>query len=250
MMAGNTTKKQNNKINFGKISKTKITLLILIAFFFVATIVTNSQQSSGMPMGMPPGVAGNKTAVAQWIQQFSLTIECSDSNLGYITNTITNQIYDANTQFTSTAYVSAVGYSLLYWQDDLGNKIYENPLNVTLTRDSVYTAVFGKAVELNGVCAVDINLLGGDAETQVVGYVAMNGYSTNDVVDIHLWALASSGYKFEYWTIDGEIVTYNGTDPYPDNCYLPIELVQGKIVVANFSKINNSNVEQGTDNVR
>ena len=59
-MAGNTTKKQNNKINFGKISKTKITLLILIAFFFVATIVTNSQQSSGMPMGMPPGAAGNK----------------------------------------------------------------------------------------------------------------------------------------------------------------------------------------------
>lgn len=75
MMAGNTTKKQNNKINFGKISKTKITLLILIAFFFVATIVTNSQQSSGMPMGMPPGVAGNKTAASNAVTVSVKTME-------------------------------------------------------------------------------------------------------------------------------------------------------------------------------
>lgn len=75
MMAGNTTKKQNNKINFGKISKTKITLLILIAFFFAATIVTNSQQSSGVPMGMSPGAAGNKTATSKAVTVSVKTME-------------------------------------------------------------------------------------------------------------------------------------------------------------------------------
>ena len=190
----------------------------------------------------------DKTATAQWVQQFSLTIKCSDTSLGSITNAINNQTYDANTQFTSTASVTAIGYSLLYWQNDLGNKIYENPLNITLTRNSTYTAVFGKSVELNGICAIDINLLGGITANEVVGYVAMSGYATNEITTVHLWAMASKGYKFEYWTIDGEILMYNETTAYTDVCDLPIELVQGKIVVANFSKISNNNVNEDTNN--
>ena len=190
----------------------------------------------------------NKTATAQWIQQFTLTIQCSDTSLGSITNAINNQTYDANTQFISTASVTAIGYSLLYWQDDLGNKIYENPLNITLTRNSTYTAVFGKSVELNGICAIDINLLGGITANEVVGYVAMSGYATNEITTVHLWAMASKGYKFEYWTIDGEILMYNETSAYTDVCDLPIELVQGKVVVANFSKISNNNVNEDLTN--
>ena len=191
--------------------------------------------------------SADQTAVAHWVQQFILTICSNNTEFGVVTNEVNNQLMD--TQSVVQSYgVGNIGYTLLYWKDDLGNKIYENPLNITLTRDSVYTAVFGKAVELNGICAVDINLISETTATEVVGYAALNGYSTDNLTSVHLWATPSKGYKFEYWTVDGEILTIDGTTPYTAVCDIPLSLVQGKIVVANFSKIDNSSVNDNINN--
>ena len=191
--------------------------------------------------------SADQTATAHWVQQFTLTICSNNTEFGIVTNEVSNQLFDAQSVVQSYG-VGNIGFALLYWQDDLGNKIYENPLNITLTRDSVYTAVFGKAVELNGICAVDINLISETTATEVVGYAALNGYSTDNLTSVHLWATPSKGYKFEYWTVDGEILTIDGTTPYTAVCDIPLSLVQGKIVVANFSKIDNSSVNDNINN--
>ncbi len=192
--------------------------------------------------------SADQTATAHWVQQFTLTICSNNTEFGIVTNEVSNQLFDAQSVVQSYG-VGNIGFALLYWQDDLGNKIYENPLNITLTRNSTYTAVFGKAVELNGICAVDINLLNDDTTLAVVGTVSMNGYTTETgLSSVHLSAVASKGYQFEYWTVDGQILTYDGTTPYTAVCDIPLELVQGKIVVANFSQIDNSNVNDDTNN--
>ena len=209
----------------------------------------NGETVSGAGASYTFSPSGSGTYIAHFTpKQYTITIQSGDASLGIVSNALTNRTYDALTQISSTAYVSAMGYTLLYWKDDLGNKIYENPLNITLTRDSVYTAVFGKAVELNGICAVDINLISETTATEVVGYAALNGYSTDNLTSVHLWATPSKGYKFEYWTVDGEILTIDGTTPYTAVCDIPLSLVQGKIVVANFSKIDNGNISTDLNN--
>ena len=211
------------------------------------TLNGETVSGAGASYTFPP--SGSGTYIAHFTpKQYTITIQSGDASLGIVSNALTNRTFDALTQITSTAYVSAIGYTLLYWQDDLGNKIYENPLNITLTRNSIYTAVFGKAVELNGICAVDINLISETIATEVVGYAALNGYSTDNLTSVHLWATPSKGYKFEYWTVDGEILTYDGINPYTAVCDIPLELVQGKIVVANFSKIDKGNISTDLNN--
>ncbi len=211
------------------------------------TLNGETVSGAGASYTFPP--SGSGTYIAHFTpKQYTITIQSGDASLGIVSNALTNRTFDALTQITSTAYVSAIGYTLLYWQDDLGNKIYENPLNITLTRNSIYTAVFGKAVELNGICAVDINLISETIATEVVGYAALNGYSTDNLTSVHLWATPSKGYKFEYWTVDGQILTIDGTNPYTAVCDIPLELVQGKIVVANFSKIDKGNISTDLNN--
>ncbi len=212
------------------------------------TLNGETVSGAGASYTFPP--SGSGTYIAHFTpKQYTITIQSGDTSLGIVSNSLTNRTYDALTQITSTAYISAIGYTLLYWQDDLGNKIYENPLNITLTCNSTYTAVFGKAVELNGICAVDINLINDETNLAVVGTVSMNGYTMETGLDaVHLSAVPSKGYKFEYWTVDGQILTYDGTTPYTAVCDISLELVQGKIVVANFSKIDNSNVNDDTNN--
>ena len=191
------------------------------------------------------------------LQTYNVTITTNDSTLGQVLynnqlNTSISSTEVINTTLSNIFAIPNEKVSFIEWQitTPSGTTIQtSNPLTTQITANTTITAVFGSYADLNGVCAIDINLLNAETNLAVVGTVSMNGYTTqNGLTSVHLSAVASKGYQFEYWTVDGEILTYDGTTPYTAVCDIPLELVQGKIVVANFSAISNNNVNDDTNN--
>ncbi len=203
-------------------------------------------------------VTDNATYTAHFrLVTYNVTINVNDSTLGQVLynnqlNTSISSTEVINTTLSNIFAIPNEKVSFIEWQitTPSGTTVQtSNPLTTQITANTTITAVFGSYADLNGVCAIDINLLNAETNLAVVGTVSMNGYTTqNGLTSVHLSAVASKGYKFEYWTVDGEILTYDGTNPYTAVCDIPLKLVQGKIVVANFSAISNNNVNDDVNN--
>lgn len=61
-MDNNENRFINSKFSFRKLSKTKMVLLALIAFFMLATVITNFKNSAAAPKGMPVSKSQDQTA--------------------------------------------------------------------------------------------------------------------------------------------------------------------------------------------
>ena len=182
------------------------------------------------------------------IKQYSLTIASGNTEYGTIREASTGATggisgtFDALTTYSYIA-IANDGYTFKFWQDSTGAVVTtSNLLDVTLTQDSTYTAVFVRA-------SIAVYAVGG-------GEVRMNGYLPDEIEQtdtIHLSAFAYAGYEFTGWTCeDGtDISAYtvnSGTgEPYL-SVDLPFSIIQGKIIIANFVPINNGNINDDLNN--
>ena len=182
------------------------------------------------------------------LRQYSLTIASNFTEYGTVRNANTGATggisgtFDALTTYSYIAIANG-GYTFKFWQNSTGAIVTtSNLLDVTLTQDSTYTAVFVRA-------SISVYATAG-------GEIRMNGYDgeTMQPTDtIHLSAFAYAGYEFTGWTCeDGtDISAYtvnSGTgEPYL-SVDLPFSLIQGKIIIANFVPINNGNINDDLNN--
>lgn len=74
------------------------------------------------------------------------------------------------------------------------------------------------------------------------GESRITGVDVADATYVHVSAVAYSGYSFDNWTVDGEVI-----GEYGMSANIPFELVNGKIITANFSPIN-TNVNTDVSN--
>lgn len=149
--------------------------------------------------------------------------------------------------------VANPGYKFMYWQDNLVNKIYENPLN-QLANEAVtnYTAMFGISLENNGVCLLDSALVSGIEEStqkvnkaesnelEAMGFSSFVCFTTSEgVQSIRVTATPSTGYEFICWAVmenDGSLTVLKDTSGvnYSSTADILASLVKDKVVVACF----------------
>ena len=143
--------------------------------------------------------------------------------------------YADGTTATLSAYAKK-GYVFRYWLKDGaefdGNGT--NQISVTVNDDSTYTAVFGEAgAKVNGV-AVNVSC-GQDATA--CGVVGMRICVRDGTTYLVVHAYALTGYAFIGWAIDGDLSTTYTTD----TVFIPYAEALGKLVTAQFAKMNLDN---------
>ncbi len=129
-----------------------------------------------------------------------ITLRSNNADLGTVIDN--SGIYASNTDYVVSIALAQPMASFLYWlRESDGTKIYTNPLNVLVTQDEIYTAIFSYPLGMPDIIVVSVRLIDDDGEMledealAVVGMVAMQ-YTDTDVL---VSATASSGYQFAYF---------------------------------------------------
>ncbi len=145
-------------------------------------------------------------------------------------------------------YQDSAAFQVSYKVSDFSNTIVVNiellkgdiTININLAHTPP-TLQQGGGTNISGV-ALQVSASGGSTDLAAVGEARITGYNqTEDLSTIHVSAMASTGYAFVGWEVDGEIIsTLLSTD-------IPYEDVEGKIIVAVFEPIN-TNSNSVTDN--
>ncbi|MBQ7977715.1 MAG: InlB B-repeat-containing protein [Clostridia bacterium] len=167
---------------------------------------------------------GVVTLYAVWeIKGFNIIVQPNISDAGSVLGGGSFDYGDV----TTISAIPKVGYGLMYWleMDSNGleiNRYYDNPLQVTITGDYTYVAMFSDSM-LNGIACM----------AEAGGEVRMNGYTDSDTT-IHFSAVAYSGYTFDGWYIYGE------TTPLSTDWSVDLEKseINNKLIVAKFSETN------------
>ncbi len=197
---------------------------------------------TGWHLGSPTGelitssstvsIAENHTLYASWqVMQFNVTFTSNNSALGTVTNEMNSTPQNALGSYSSTAVASSVFSNFLYWTDENGTIITTNPTCTieSLTENTIRIAVF--------------SAIGTAVAASEGGEVRAN-YTTIDGVDyIHVSALCALNYDFIGWS------TSDGTDlsAYGKSADIPLSLVEGKLIIANFELISNTNINDNTN---
>ncbi len=169
---------------------------------------------------------------AVWqVNPYTITIQASSG--GSITNTGGTFTYGDN---VSSGAMPEVGKVFLYWVRASDNaQILENPLNQSVTKNEIYTAVFGASVE--GVAVA--STVGG------IAYVIADYYdnlSDNDTITF-VTKQVLQGYTFSHWEdMDGNNL----------GSAMSIKLtkaqVMDNIITAVYVQISNANVNEDVSN--
>ena len=100
----------------------------------------------------------------------------------------------------------------------------------------------GGGTNIEGV-ALQVSASGGSTDLAAVGEARITGYNqTEGLTTVHVSAVASTGYRFVGWQVDGETIS---TLLSADISYSDVE---GKILVAVFAPIDNNTQNSQTDN--
>ncbi len=163
-----------------------------------------------------------------------------NNDLGYIdTDIVSGEVINGGVKELKA--IIYYGSAFLYWEiereidgETVITRETTNPLTVTVEGTMTIRAVFSQ--ELTSGVALMIKLQGDttDLPLAAIGEVRITGYSNLDGVEsIRVQAMASKGYEFVGWEVDGEMLAdYQGEEHRTTN--LPKDLVQGKIVYAVF----------------
>ena len=211
--------------------------------------------SAGESIGT--GKYANATLTAQWsINSYTITLNVNDSNMG---NVIGGGTYDYNSSVILCACPNS-NYTFQYWiRASDSQKFTDNPLTITIpAQNETYTAVFGKALQGSGLCAVDVALVDSSnniitiTDTKVLGIVTFSGYSNQNITEIHFSVTPCSGYKFSHWAVmDNGTLTIlkdSGGTAYKDCCDIPVSQIKDKVVIACFIQ-KTAQVGDDTNNV-
>ena len=153
---------------------------------------TNYQQSNPILMNQ------NKTAVAQWMTQYYLTVGIVPSGLATIPG---QDWYDENQKVTLTA-PAVSGYNFTYWDvDGVAQTTGLNPLTVNMNGPRTATAHYAKVFSLT------IITTSGGSTSPPAGAYAFNANST-----VQVTAVADTYHVFDHWELDGAKV--GSTKPY------------------------------------
>ena len=197
---------------------------------FVSWTISTGGTSTANPVTF--NATANVTYTANFaLKKYTLTIQSNNIAYGTVTNAMSNSSQNALSSFTSNA-TAMNGYRFVGWIDSAGVTVTtSNLLEITLTQNSIYTAVFERS---------DIN-----ARATVGGEVRMGGYDIDDLSGtIHFSAVAYKGYQFLGWYVgDTQIV-----DASKMSVDLNIQDILGKTIVAKFALISSSNLNDDLNN--
>ena len=210
----------------------------------------NNQYDSGEPTANPYTftVTGDATITAIFRQLINITIRTNNAEYGQIfvngsLTTSTTLTQDANTQINNIIATPKANSAFLYWYDESnGNVYYDNPLNYTVTQTATLTAYFGSGLVEGVAVSVecpDTTEVVAAGEARIIGYTNYNGIDY-----VHFSAVAYTGYRFVGWRVDGEILA----DYTTESANIPYSIVKNKQVFAVFEPIDNSAINDDTDN--
>ena len=196
-----------------------------------STTTQNVQYTNQQGVTNLTSAGGTITLYGVWqLHKFTVNASPNNANLGYVTG---GGQYDYGSTVTLTAVSANILAEFLWWTDENNSVVsYEQNLTISnLSSDLTRIAVFrsnGAAVTSSG---------GGEARFNPV---------TVDGTDyIHVTAVAYAGYRFTGWTARTSNTTID-LSSYGDSANIPLSLVEGAIIVANFEAINQSNMNPDT----
>ena len=187
-------------------------------------------------------VTDNATITAIFKQLITITICTNNAEYGQIfvngsLTTSTTLTQDVNTQINDIMAIAKNNCAFLYWYDESTGSTYtNNPLNYTITQTTTLIAVFSSGL-LDDVAVV--STYGGSAE--ILG----DDFETAGEITL-IARLKINGYKFVGW--------YVGNSDTPISTEMTVTLnyddVQGQLITARFAPINNTNMNDDTDNTQ
>ena len=143
---------------------------------------------------------------------------------------MSNSSQNALTTHSSTA-VASNGYKFVGWINATGVTVTtSNLLEITLTENSTYTAVFERS---------DISV-----KATIGGEARICGYDVENLTgSIHLSAVTYSGYKFLGW--------YVGDTLLSDKMSVDLQIsnINGSIIIAKFAVNSTTNTNNDLNNV-
>ena len=175
-------------------------------------------------------------------------IFASNDAVTYATNGGETRIYNDGTYLHAKA-IAYRGYTFLSWVTNDGTDM------TTYTSSEIaipLTSIDGKVLiaqfAVQGQTTPTTIFQGLEQEVTANattgGEVRISGYDLTDATFVHLSAINYLGYRFIGWTAN------DGTDlsAYGMSANIPINLIKGKVITANFELINDSSTNPDTDN--
>ncbi|MBO5103274.1 MAG: hypothetical protein J6C13_04210 [Clostridia bacterium] len=165
-----------------------------------------------------------------------------DSNTAQIIERWSDMIYQNCSAFyasyVTTEYTNVV-------QFDFHKVTGQVAVNITLVTTANRPALQqGGGTSISGV-ALQVNNLSNTTTLACVGEARITGYSTNEgLTTIHVSAIASKGYQFAGWSTSGD----DDLSAYKDSADIPYDVLEGKILYANFTETNAS-INDQTSNI-
>ena len=259
-------------MNNNKSKKRKINIIITSILFVMLLLVSFTYAY----------FSANNQTTENSVKAGTLLITYEDDNLNTLTINNISPIYDSEimTKANKIGFkVNNTGTSKAYVEITLTDIVIDNALLSTDFKWSLYSEdVSISSGDFSNIIVINIELLEGDITINVnlaqvpptlqqgggsnisgvalqvsasgtntslaaVGEARITGYTQTDgLTTIHVSAMASMGFCFVGWQIDGETIStlLSADIPYSD--------VEGKILVAVFAPIDNSTQNSTTDN--
>ena len=151
-------------------------------------------------------------------------------------------------RWNDTVYQTSDAFAVTYQTNNYSTKIkfyvveIDGQIVINLVTTNVQPPLEqGGGTSISGV-ALQVSASGGSTDLAAVGEARITGYNqTEGLTTVHVSAVASTGYAFVGWQVDGKTIStlLSADIPYDD--------VEGKILVAVFEPIN-QNINDETDN--
>ena len=161
-----------------------------------------------------------------------------DSNTPQIVNKWSDYIYQDGAAFNVSYEVTDFSNTII-----VNIKLLEGEIAININFAQFPPVLEqGGGTSISGV-ALQVSASGGSTDLAAVGEARITGYNqTEGLTTVHVSAVASTGYRFVGWQVDGETIS---TLLSADISYSDVE---GKILVAVFAPIDNNTQNSQTDN--
>ena len=174
-----------------------------------------------------PASGGATTLYAYWIPLYAITTTSQNSDLG---NAFGSGTYQQNSTITIGA-TPHTGYAFLYWLVSVNGATatqnYTNQQTITVTANTTYTAVFGRAIDGINVAAT----YGGMAAVIGDNYESLESTDTITLVA----TVCVTGYQFKHWINQDGTILASGEE---NKTYLiPKSQAMDSIITAVFEPI-------------
>ena len=181
-------------------------------------------------------VTGNATVSVNLSGRYPYSVALG-SNSPQLINRWNDTVYQTSDAFAVTYQTNNYSTKIKFYVVEIDGQIVIN----LVTTNVQPPLEQGGGTSISGV-ALQVSASGGSTDLAAVGEARITGYNqTEGLTTVHVSAVASRGYAFVGWQVDGETIStlLSADIPYDD--------VEGKILVAVFEPIN-QNINDETDN--